>query len=220
MEYAKIENGIVTSYPYTSSLLRKDAAHISFPKKIDLSDFVGNISSFSTDGEEVIETILFSIEVVKETAKPTGDIVTEEAPSFSDGVWKQTWGVRPFTEEERSERITESIRIAKHRINRDFEQDVQTLVERYPDKERESWPQQEQEAKELLANQTYDATMLSGIASARGIPIEELAERVIVNSTAWRDLYGKALGAKQARMDALLALDDGDPDILAKIESI
>lgn len=45
--------------------------------------------------------------VVHPTARPIGDVVTRGAPVLEDGVWKQTWNVRPFTPEELQTRLEE-----------------------------------------------------------------------------------------------------------------
>lgn len=36
------------------------------------------------------------------TEKPSGDVVTEEAPAIVDGKWQQSWSVREFTPEEKA----------------------------------------------------------------------------------------------------------------------
>lgn len=44
--------------------------------------------------------------VVVPTAMPEGDVVTEGAPTETDGVWHQTWVVRAFNDAELAEQLT------------------------------------------------------------------------------------------------------------------
>jgi len=76
--YAKVENGAVTSYPYTISELRRDNPTVSFP----------NDSFFR---EDVVNK--YGIVNIVSVNQPDslGHHVREGNPEFVDGVWVQTW---------------------------------------------------------------------------------------------------------------------------------
>jgi|TARA_R100000049_G_C1884187_1_gene39515 hypothetical protein len=76
--YAKIDNGVISEFPYTFLALRKDNPNTSFP--LDALD------------KEAIRNEYSIVEVTK-VPRPdkAGWLTIEESPSFSDGVWSQTW---------------------------------------------------------------------------------------------------------------------------------
>ena len=87
MMFAKIENGVVVSYPYNIGMVRSDYPGTSFPSDLE-----------SCDLSE------FGVFPVDETSKPSaasGDIAVEDTPVLVSGVWTQQWVVRAMTNEER-----------------------------------------------------------------------------------------------------------------------
>tara|TARA_R100001143_G_scaffold36830_1_gene34301 strand:- start:86 stop:598 length:513 start_codon:yes stop_codon:yes gene_type:complete len=82
MVHAKVIDGAIESYPYNFGNLRKDNANISFPKD-------------SFEREDILSE--FNVVKVVATEKPSkkGWIASEEAPSFSGGVWSQNWKLIP-----------------------------------------------------------------------------------------------------------------------------
>ena len=78
MNYAKIKDGAISTYPYNLQLLKRENRNISFPvdslKRSDIRDSYGIV--------EVVAT--------EQPSKP-GWKVAEEEPSFSGGVWSQNW---------------------------------------------------------------------------------------------------------------------------------
>jgi len=82
MKYAKVIDGAVKKYPYNWGDLTKDNGNTSFPK-----DFF--------EREDILSE--FNVVKVVATEKPSkkGWIASEEAPSFSGGVWSQNWKLIP-----------------------------------------------------------------------------------------------------------------------------
>jgi len=79
------------------------------------------------------------------------------------------------------------------------------LSSRYSGHEKLSWPKQEQEAKALQADPDATAPLLRGIATNRGITIEELQARVLANVEAFEAAAGDILGTQQKYEDEIAA---------------
>jgi hypothetical protein len=105
------------TYPFSIKMLRKIHRNVSFPNVLP--------------NEELAKWDVFPVVPV---AKPSGDVVKEVQPVFSNGEWRQTWDVRSFTtdkldelEANRAERMQNEVsarlkRIARERGYRDIDQ--------------------------------------------------------------------------------------------------
>lgn len=90
-------------------------------------------------------------------------------------------------------------------LNAGCERALSSLTASYPPGELQSWPQQVKEAADLAADPQAETPLLSAIATARGLTVVELAERVRLKAEAYTQLSGSAIGRRQALED-LLAL--------------
>nr|WP_294864337.1 hypothetical protein [uncultured Pseudogulbenkiania sp.] len=90
----------------------------------------------------------------------------------------------------------------------------------YPDGEVQSWAQQTREAEALAVDPNAPATMLTAIATARGLTVDELASRVRAKVQAYAVTSGQIIGQRQALEDALMAVDLHAPDAVAHLEAI
>lgn len=101
---------------------------------------------------------------------------------------------------------------------------LDAAASRYSSSERLTWPKQEAEAKALTQDPQAPAPLLRAIASARGIDVLVLRDKVLANVAAWEIVSGSAMGQQQAYEDALAdaeALAETDPDgALAAIAAI
>ncbi len=88
-------------------------------------------------------------------------------------------------------------------INAEFQKAVAALAADYPDSEVQSWPQQVKEATALAADAGADAPLLTAIATARGLPVAELASRVLDKMNAYAAASGVLIGRRQAAEDAI-----------------
>lgn len=79
------------------------------------------------------------------------------------------------------------------------------LSYKYSQNEKLSWPKQETEAKALEANPDAPAPLLRGIASERGISVEELKNKVLANVAASEQTTSYILGKQQGYEDAIKA---------------
>ncbi|WP_235930200.1 hypothetical protein [Craterilacuibacter sinensis] len=95
-----------------------------------------------------------------------------------------------------------------------------TLSAAYPDGEVQSWGQQTREAEALAVNPSAPAPLLTAIASARGLPLADLAARVREKVQAYAVASGQIIGQRQALEDAIHAVDLAAPDAAAQLEAI
>jgi hypothetical protein len=83
-------------------------------------------------------------------------------------------------------------------MNAEFQKAVSELVKGYPDGEVQSWPQQAKEATALSDDPGIGAPLLTAISAARGLPVAELASRVIENMNAYAASSGALIGQRKA----------------------
>lgn len=88
-------------------------------------------------------------------------------------------------------------------INAECQKAVAALAADYPDSEVQSWPQQVKEATALAADAGADAPLLTAIATARGLPVAELASLVLDKMNAYAAASGVLIGRRQAAEDAI-----------------
>lgn len=107
-------------------------------------------------------------------------------------------------------------------INQHYQSIADELAGEYPDFEVATWADQEAEA---LLYQAWDGTgtapetpLLSGIATARGLSVTDLAGRVVDNATAWRLRVPGLIGERQAKIDA--AKLAATPEEIAQVLSL
>ena len=100
-------------------------------------------------------------------------------------------------------------------INSKCELALRSLTDNYPDTERLTFDQQKAEAASYQANNTASCPMLTTLAQARGITIEDLAARVLEKAAAFSKASGALIGTRQKFEDTL----DGCTNIQA-VESI
>ena len=88
-------------------------------------------------------------------------------------------------------------------INAECQKAVAALAADYPDSEVQSWPQQVKEAMALSADPQADAPLLTAIATARGLPVAELASREMGKMNAYAGASGALIGRRQAAEDLI-----------------
>ncbi len=92
-------------------------------------------------------------------------------------------------------------------IDADFAAACDAIRAGYPPDEILSWPQQQLEAEAWAADNAAPTPLLAAMASARGVPVPELATRILANVAAYKAAYGQALGERQRRQAELAAVD-------------
>ena len=98
----------------------------------------------------------------------------------------------------------EAVKAAKHmEINEACNAAVASLAASYSEREIQSWPQQVKEAEALAADPQASAPLLTAIADARGLPVVELASRVLGKMSAYAGASGALIGRRQAAEDLI-----------------
>lgn len=87
--YALIENGQVARYPYPIGQFRVDNPNVGLP--------------MSPTSEQLAEVGMHAVVPMDRPAVSVGEVAEEVLPTFANGVWTQTWAVRPATSAEVSQ---------------------------------------------------------------------------------------------------------------------
>ena len=96
-------------------------------------------------------------------------------------------------------------------INAAADRAIATLTATYPDREISTFDKQESEARAYTADATASTPLLSALATARGIPLPDLVERVLAKADAFAVASGSIIGQRQAledRLDACTTLEE------------
>mgnify|MGYP003281534551 CR=1 FL=1 len=88
-------------------------------------------------------------------------------------------------------------------INAAADRAIATLTATYPDRELATFDKQESEARAYAADATASTPLLSALAQARGIPLDELVRRVLAKADAFAVASGSIIGQRQALEDRL-----------------
>ena len=74
----------------------------------------------------------------------------------------------------------------------------------YPDSEQQTWDKQEAEARGYLAGKTI-VPMLTALSVARGVPVDDLAQRIVAKADAFAAFCVGVIGRRQKLEDAVNA---------------
>lgn len=88
-------------------------------------------------------------------------------------------------------------------INAAADRAIATLTATYPDREISTFDKQEAEARAYAADPTASTPLLSALAQARGIPLDELVRRVLAKADTFAVASGFIIGQRQALEDRL-----------------
>ena len=98
----------------------------------------------------------------------------------------------------------EELKAAKlAQINEGCQSALAALTPTYPEKELLTFERQEREARALLAGDGSDVAHITAIASGRGIPVEELARKIVAKADAFSLASGLLIGQRQRYEDLL-----------------
>ena len=119
-------------------------------------------------------------------AKAHPECVTEEYPYVPPV---------PTFEEAKAAKLSE--------INKAADKIMAALISTYPDREISTFDKQEAEARAYMADPEAPTPLLSALAKARGISMDELVKRVIAKADAFAAASGYIIGQRQALEDQL-----------------
>lgn len=119
-------------------------------------------------------------------AKAHPECVTEEQPYVPPV---------PTFEEAKAAKLSE--------INKAADKIMAALISTYPDREISTFDKQEAEARAYMADPTAPTPLLSALAKARGLSMDELIKRVTAKADAFAAASGYIIGQRQALEDQL-----------------
>lgn len=82
------------------------------------------------------------------------------------------------------------------------------LAAPYSAEERESWPQQKEEAQEFQLDQLCNCPMIRNMATTRGIGVDLMASKILENADLFKTVAGQILGQQQKLLDRIEAETD------------
>lgn len=88
-------------------------------------------------------------------------------------------------------------------INNAADKAISELTITYPNREIATFDKQESEARAYAADPTSHTPLLSALAEARGITLDDLVKRVLVKADAFAVASGHIIGTRQALEDHL-----------------
>lgn len=88
-------------------------------------------------------------------------------------------------------------------INDACDKTLGMLTETYPNAELLTFDQQKAEALARQSNPNAECPLLTPLATARGISLDELCRRVLAKAAAFSAASGHVIGQRQAKEDAL-----------------
>lgn len=88
-------------------------------------------------------------------------------------------------------------------INKAADKIMAALISTYPDHEIRTFDKQEAEARAYMSDPEAPTPLLSALAKARGISMDELVKRVIAKADAFAAASGYIIGQRQALEDQL-----------------
>lgn len=93
----------------------------------------------------------------------------------------------------------EEVKAAKYEeINTACDAALAILTTTYPERELLTFERQEREARALIAGDRSDIAHITAIADARGITVDELAQKIIAKADTFSVLSGTLIGHRQA----------------------
>lgn len=88
-------------------------------------------------------------------------------------------------------------------INKAADKIMAALISTYPGREISTFDKQEAEARAYMADPTAPTPLLSALAKARGLSMDELVKRVIAKADTFATASGYIIGQRQALKDQL-----------------
>ena len=135
--------------------------------------------------------------------QPDGDVVTafQTASVAQDGLWYRDYDVREFTPEELDDYQSNAVRS----VNDHYNNLVNSLADDYPDYEKETWPNQESEARAWVVAQVTPTPVIDIIIAANGSTKEDHCSHVISKADAYRAMAADYVGKRHVTVAAIRA---------------
>lgn len=145
------------------------------------------------------------IEQDADAAAPANTTEWQPPEAPADGVYYQYDGAWVLGIDVRKAAIADLQASALVPVQAAFEAAVAQLQSAYTTSERASWAQQLSEAQGLIAGTTKEPPLLTALASARGLDVKALAQKIVDKNNAYQSAYASALATFQKARDAISA---------------
>ncbi|MDD5106062.1 MAG: hypothetical protein PHC49_10645 [Desulfuromonadaceae bacterium] len=119
-------------------------------------------------------------------------------------LWEDSEGIATWPEILAA--FPELIHCANGQIREVYSRQLAHIASPYYPTERETWHVQQREAETYLADNTAAVPMLTALASARGITVAALVDKIMGNVNLFRTVSGQILGQQQAKLDSVANL--------------
>jgi hypothetical protein len=93
-------------------------------------------------------------------------------------------------------------------VNTECDRRMSLLVAGYPEREQQTFPKQEQEARAFTANASAATPMIDALVANRGIDKAELVTRIITKADLFAQYSGAVIGYRQKLEDQIAAAAD------------
>ena len=139
--------------------------------------------------------------VLQPDSPPVADVVISLNTAIEiDGLWYRDYDTRSFTEQELSNYQNQSI----NTVNGQLDSVVNSMADYYPPYERETWPQQESEARAYDADNSAMTPVIDAIMAERGLTDKSaFASNIIAKADAYRSLAATYVGKRQVYRDRI-----------------
>ena len=87
-------------------------------------------------------------------------------------------------------------------INAGYESVMGYIQSGYPDKEVLSWERQATQARELKADPDAEAAFVRTLAAVKGVPVQEMADRILANAESWEPVAALLTAQRQLMEEA------------------
>lgn len=170
---------------------------------IGTSDFEPNLDDLATRGEQAVSSeqqfdypCLIDGEIVEQGKQPS------PYHKWQNGAWQISDEAKITLQ---GEQFTQTQQTLIRTISDKTDRLKAEVLIGYPQAEIDSFYRQEAEARAWQVDNSADTAMLSAIATARGVPLDMLAVKVIEKADAVSVIMGKIIGERQQFEDRILA---------------
>lgn len=88
-------------------------------------------------------------------------------------------------------------------IRKYYAEKISAVAAPYTAEERNTWNIQVKEAQDYTSNNAASTPLLTAIATARGVTVENLVSKIITKDAAWKTSVGAVIGEQQALIDTI-----------------
>ena len=149
--------------------------------------------------------IALAIEKILPVAEYIGSVTANTETAWDAVSWTDTRREKPTWAElvANAGPTLEQARLAKlAEINAGYESVMGYIQSGYPDKEVLSWERQATQARKLKADPDAEAAFVRTLAARKGVPVQEMADRILANAESWEPVAALLTAQRQLMEEA------------------